>query len=177
MPYAVVGYFDKFTDEKIKLLWTGMKDAGVDDYLIRSENNPHFKFAMYKDISVNHVEQTLHSITKTIERIPVQFKTYSFYPNEKPFICIDIAVTHLILDLQAEIRNKCDQFGTLYDNNYFDQGIWKPDCQLTIHIEKDKLKRSIDFLSNMELPIDGIVERIGLIEFHPAKQLFSYTLK
>jgi len=176
MPFAIVGYYDKYTDEKIKLLWASMADIGVDDYLINSENNPHFKFAMYEDLNVNKAEEALSSIAKTIEKIPIQFKTYSFYPNEKPFICIDMAVTHSILDLQADIRSRCDQFGKLYDINYFDQGIWKPDCQLTIGFEKDKLKKSVEFLSNTELPIDGIIERIGVIEFHPVKQLISYEL-
>lgn len=176
MPYAVVGYYDKHTDERIGLLWKDMADIGVDNYLIHSDNNPHFKFVMYEDLNINKAEQILFSITKTIEKIPIQFKTYSFYPNEKPFICIDIAVNHAILDLQAKIRNECDQYAKLYDNNYFDQGIWKPDCQLTIGFEKENLKKAIDFLSNTALPINGVIERIGIIEFHPAKQLFSYKL-
>jgi 2'-5' RNA ligase len=177
MALAVVGYFNKYIDEQIRLLWTGMEEIGVDNYLIHSENNPHFKFVIYEVLNVNKTEQVLCLIAKTIEKIPIQFKTFSFYPNEKPFVCIDIAVTHLILNLHAEIRSKCDQFGKLYDNNYFDQGLWKPDCQLTIGFEKEKLNNSIDFLSNMKLPINGIIERIGLIEFHPAKQLFSFELK
>lgn len=176
MPFAIVGYFDKYTNEKIRLLWTNLVEIGVDDYLIHSNNNPHFKFTMYEDLNINGVEQVLFSITKTMEKIPIQFKTYSFYPNEKPFICIDMAVTHKILKLQAEIRSKCDQYAKLYDISYFDQGIWKPDCQLTIEFEKEKLIKAINFLSNTELPFDGKIERIGIIEFHPAKQLFSYEL-
>ncbi len=171
-----MGYFDKYTDEKIRLLWTGMAEIGVDNYLINTEKNPHFKFTMYEDLNVNEAEKAISSIAKIMEKIPIQFKTYSFYPNEKPFICIDMAVTHSILDLQADIRGRCDQFGKLYDINYFDQGIWKPDCQLTIGFGKEKLKKSVEFLSNTELPIDGIIERIGVIEFHPAKQLSSYEL-
>ncbi|BCN30826.1 hypothetical protein [Anaeromicropila herbilytica] len=176
MPFAIVGYYDKYTDEKIKLLWKGMADIGVDDYLIRSDNNPHFKFAMYEDLDINNVQQELYSMTKTIKKLPVQFKSYSFYPNEKPFISIDLAVSHLILDIQDEIRKKCDKYAKLYDFNYFDQGIWKPDCQLTIEFEKEKLGKAIEYLSNTVLPFDGIVERIGIIEFPPAKQLFSYEL-
>ncbi|WP_312370652.1 hypothetical protein [Lachnoclostridium sp.] len=35
MPFAVVAYFDKKSDERIRLLWRGMADIGVDDYLIQ----------------------------------------------------------------------------------------------------------------------------------------------
>jgi hypothetical protein len=176
MGFAVVGYFDKDSDERIKNLWKEMASIGVDDYLMNSANNPHFKFIMYEDLDINKAEQALSSITKVRKKIPIQFKTYSFYPNERPFVCIDLALKQSILDLQAEIRNKCDQFGKLFNNNYFDQGIWKPDCQLTIGFEKERLSKAIEFLSNTELPFDGVIERIGVIEFHPAKQLFSYEL-
>lgn len=176
MGFAVVAYFDKDIDEKIRLLWSGMGKIGVDDYLIRSENNPHFKFVMYEDLKIDKAEQALCSISKNFKKIPIQLKTYSFYPNENPFVCIDIAVTHFILNLQTEIRNQCDQFGKLLDNNYFDQGFWKPDCQLTIGFEKEKLKNAIDFLSETKLPINGFIDRIGLLEFHPARQIFSTEL-
>ena len=176
MPYAIVGYYDKYSDEKIRTLWKGMEETGVDDYLIHSNNNPHFKFAMYEDLNIGLAEEVLLSISSTTRKVPVQFKSYSFYPNEKPFLCIDFAVHPAIMDLQAEIRSKCDPYAKLFNMNYFDQGIWKPDCQLTIAFEKEKLVKAIDYLSNAELPFSGTIDRIGIIEFHPAKQLFSYEL-
>ena len=176
MPYAIVGYFDKYSDDKIRSLWKGMEETGIDDYLIHSNNNPHFKFAMYEDLNITKAEQELRSITSTTRKLPIQFKSYSFYPNEKPFLCIDIAVYPAILELQAQIRSNCDPHARLFNINYFDQGIWKPDCQLTIEFEKEKLVKAIDFLSNTVLPFSGMLDRIGIIEFHPAKQLFSYEL-
>ena len=42
MPYALVGYFDKETDHKIKNLWMCLADAGIDDYLSNSETVSKF---------------------------------------------------------------------------------------------------------------------------------------
>lgn len=176
MGYAVVGYFDKNTDNRIKMLWDGMAKEGVDDYLIKSENNPHIKFAMYEDFNLDEAKIICEDIAKNFKTIPVQFKTYSFYPNKKPFISIDVAVSSEILDLQREIRNRCDRYAKLYNFDFFDQGIWKPDCQLTIEFEQKKLSDAIQYLSNTELPFNGEIDRIGIIEFYPAKQLVSYQL-
>lgn len=176
MSFAIVGYFDKKSHEKIKSLWGDMEKIGVDHYLVQSENNPHIKFAMYEDMDVKEIEQLLISIAKMNEKIGVQFKTYSFYPNEKPFVCIDVAVSQAILNLQTEIRSKCDLYAKVFPIDFFEQGIWKPDCQLTIEFEKEKLLKAVDFLSNTKLPFNGMIEKIGVIEFHPAKQLFSYEL-
>jgi hypothetical protein len=131
---------------------------------------------MFNDLDIETAEKNLSLLANQVNKINVQFKTYSFYPNEKPFICIDIAVSMPILNIQAEI---CKTIGSDAVNDargFFEQGIWKPDCQLTQPFDKSKLIIAINYLSHKDLPFDGMLERIGLIEFHPAKQLFSYEL-
>ena len=78
--------------------------------------------------------------------------------------------------MHKEIHNISDESDIKDTSNFFEQGIWKPDCQLTRAFDKTKLINAINYLADTKLPFDGFLERIGLIEFHPAKQLFSYDL-
>ena len=174
--FAVVGYFDKDSDKIIKSLWQGMADIEVCDYLINSANDPHIKFAIFNELDVKSVEKSLRLLCEKTEKIKIHFKTYSFYPNDQPFLCIDIAVSFPILELHREIHNIFNENDTKDTRNFFEQGIWKPDCQLTRAFEKIKLINAIKYLAETKLPFDGFLERIGLIEFHPAKQLFAYEL-
>lgn len=176
MGYAVVGYFDKETDEKIRELWQDLMINSVDDYLYHSENNPHIKFVMYENLEEINIVDEIRSIAKQTKSIDVIFKSYSFYPNERPFFNIDMAVSMELLRLQAEIREKCDKFSEVLPINFFDRGIWKPDCQLTREIDKTKLLSAVNCLYERKLPIKGKVERIGLIKFHPAKQIVHFNL-
>ena len=176
MGYAVVGYFDKETDEKIRGLWQDLMINGVDDYLYHSENNPHIKFAMYENLEEINIVDEIRSIAKQAKSIDVIFKSYSFYPNEQPFFNIDMAVSMELLRLQAEIREKCDKFSELLPIDFFDMGIWKPDCQLTREIDKTQLLNAVNYLYKRKLPIKGKLERIGLIKFHPAKQIVHFNL-
>ena len=176
MGYAIIGYFDNNTDKTIKSLWQGMADSEVCNYLINSANNPHIKFAMYDFIDVETVKSKLKNLAEMTPKINVHFKSFSFYPEIDPFICIDTAVSYPILDLHSQIQKECDEYA---DDNLMvnlKKGIWKPDCQLTVRIEKSKLATAVNYLSEIQLPFDGKLGRIGLIEFHPAKQLFSYEL-
>jgi 2'-5' RNA ligase len=175
--FAIVGYFDKASDEKIRALWQGLADSDVCDYLINSSNNPHIKFAMFSELDTETAQNSLCLLTKRIEKINIHFKTYSFYPNDQPFICIDIAVSLPILELQAEIMNNCATYGINDESGFFKQGVWKPDCQLTRAFDKSKLGNAVNYLAETHLPFSGLLERIGLIEYHPAKQLFSYELR
>ncbi|MDE7431365.1 MAG: hypothetical protein K2N34_05575 [Lachnospiraceae bacterium] len=176
MGYAIVGYFDKETDEKIRGLWQDLMINGVDDYLYNSENNPHIKFAMYEDFEEINIADEIRNIAKQTKSIDVVFKSYSFYPNEQPFLNIDMAVSMELLRLQAEIREKCDKFSKLLPIDFFDIGIWKPDCQLTREIDQTKLMNAVNCLYERKLPIKGKLERIGLIKFHPAKQIVNFDL-
>ena len=134
-------------------------------------------FLSAKSEDIDKIKEVLFSLSKTISKFPIHFKTYNFYPNEKPFISIDMAAAKQILDLQTKIRSECDRYGELFGFDVFNEGIWKPDCQLTIEISKEKLLKAIAILLDTELPFNGTLERIGVIEFHPAKQLFSFDLQ
>lgn len=176
MAYAIVGYFDSISDKKIKGLWKGFADIGVDDYLINSSNNPHIKFAMFESLDLKAAQKELHSFSERIQKINLHFKKYGIYPNDKPFITIDIAANIEIIKFHMDIYNIFDKFGNQDSRGYFTPGIWNPDCQLTISFDKTKLMRAVNYLSETTLPFNGQLEKIGVIEFYPAKQLFSYEL-
>ncbi len=176
MGYAIVGYFDSISDEKIKALWKGLADLGVDDYLINSANNPHIKFAVFDSLELDSIQKELHLLSKRIQKINIHFKKYGIYPNDNPFITIDIADNIEILKLHMDIQKIFNKFGIKDNRGYFVPGIWKPDCQLTVSFDKAKLAKAINYLSETALPFNGRLEKIGVIEFYPAKQLISYEL-
>lgn len=176
MGYAIVGYFDKETDKKIRSMWENLMLNEVDDYLYNSENNPHIKLAMYEDVNEAHAADIMKSIADNTKPIDVIFKSYSFYPNERPFLNVDMAVSLDLLELQAGIRECCDKHSVLLPIDFFDAGIWKPDCQLTREIDAQKLIKAVECLYKIKLPIKGKLERLGLIKFHPAKQIIDFKL-
>ncbi len=223
MGYAVVGYFDKATNEWIRRIWKELMVNDIDDYLYNSENNPHIKFAMYDNLKEIDIINAIEDISQTREQIDIIFKSYSFYPNDQPFFNIDMATSMPLLELQAEIRRTCDRSSTLlpidfFDESYsfypndqpffnidmatsmpllelqaeirrtcdrsstllpidfFDEGTWKPDCQLTREVDKKYLSNTAKCLYEKKLPIKGKLESIGLIKFHPAKQIIHFNL-
>lgn len=177
MSYAIVGYFDQDSDRRIKALWRRLAESGVCDYLEHSENRPHFKFAMFDSMDLESVQRSLDLFSKKMKKLGLHFKNYGFYPNDKPIVFIDISATIGIIELQREIQESFNDLGKKTDIPFFDQGVWKPDCFLTIGLEKGKLEKAVSILSEHQLPFNGYLERIGLIEFYPAKQLFSYSLQ
>lgn len=178
MGYAIVGYFDAGADNRIKEMWKLMSDQDIDNYLINSENDSHFKFDMSDEIDVSLVKRELGEIAKEYKKIDLHFKKFGFYPNkEKPFVTLDIAENNHIIELQRKIHTTFINKAIEDSRGFFSSGIWKPDIQLTVSFEKEKLPKAVEYLNKIDLPFDGKLESIGLIEFRPVKQLFRIALK
>ncbi len=177
MSFAIVGYFDDASNVRIREMWQFMADAGIDDYLAASENDPHFKFDIFETIDMEFVKSELESIACSYNKIPLHFKKFGFYPKkDKPFITLDIAENTEVIDLQRILHTQFAYSCQEDSRGYFTPGIWKPDIQLTISFDKVKLPLAVSILNEMDLPFDGMLQSVGLIEFHPAKQLFRIEL-
>lgn len=176
MPHAVVAYFDSNSDRVIRDTWKALADAGVCDYLYRSENNPHIKLGMYDGLDVDTTREKLKSLAQATEKLKIHFKNIGVYPGEKPIVFLDVSATSELLDLQKNIQSIFSHEPSEIGATYFDPGIWKPDCFLTMSIERNKLHQAIDVVMDLPLPFDGYIEQLGIIEFHPARKIISYPL-
>ena len=112
MAYAIIGYFDSVSDERVRTLWKIFAERDICDYLYKSENNPHIKFAMYDDLNIDKVENALNIYTQNKNKIRIHFKNYGFYPNEQPILFIDISNTIDIFVALASIAFSINSFTT-----------------------------------------------------------------
>lgn len=176
MPYSIVGYFDHKTDSFIRSIWKDLADNDVCNYLYSSENNPHIKFSMYTELDLEKAEPLLAKFASERKRLDLHLKNYGFYPNEKPILFLDFSATIPLIQLEIDIQKTFNKLGKSFDFNFFDEKIWKPDCLLTIEIDKSKLQKGVMILLNKPVQFNGILDRLGIIEFHPAKQITSFNL-
>ncbi len=177
MPYAIVGYFDPDTDKKIKAIWKTFADTGLSGYLHESENDPHIKFAMYESIGTDNALKCLEAFTGRFTKPDLHFKNYGIYPGDKPILFLDLSATLQMLELQLEVKTAFSPWGEEAKVNFFDQGIWKPDCFLTNAMDKADVDQAIRILYNTQLPFNGYLTSLGLISFYPARQIGRFALQ
>lgn len=176
MPYAIVGYFDQQSSRLIRDYWKKLAEANVCDYLHRSANSPHIKLGMFDELDVDACRLSLQALSERTPAQKIHFKNIGLYPNEQPIVFLDIAVSTALLALQREIAEVFTGVPKKVASVYFDPGIWKPDCFLTMAIDRSKVSSALDVLLGLPLPFDGRLEAIGLLEFHPAKKIFECAL-
>ena len=180
MPYAITGYFDANCSLKIREIWKGLAENNIDDYMYKSENDPHFKLSMYADLDLKSASEILDEIISKNSCIDLIIKNLSFYFTNNYVISLNIASSTELLDFQQNVKMNFDLVGKSLPDDYFDRGKRQPECPLTTSsfpMKKEKLSKAAEYLSTVELPISGRLEKIGIIEFHPAKKITTVPLK
>lgn len=176
MPYAIVGYFDHQSSLLIRDYWKKLAEANVCDYLHKSANSPHIKLGMFDEMDVDACRLSLQALSERTSAQKIHFKNIGIYPNEQPIFFLDIAASAALLTLQREIAELFKGVPKKVALEYFDPGIWKPDCFLTMAIDRSKVPCALAVLLELPLPFDGRLEALGLLEFHPARKIFECGL-
>lgn len=176
MPHAVMVYFDAQTESAIQKIWKELDETGVAPYLHRSANRPHFKLAIYEDVDTAVSQQQLQSIAATTARIPVHFKSLGIFPNLKPTVFLAPSVTPNLLHLQTKVTTALNHFGKCPPYDFFLADHWVPHCLLGFDLEPSNLAGVLECAMHLQLPLDGLIEEIGFVEFHPVKHLFTFPL-
>jgi hypothetical protein len=181
MQYAIVGYFDEICSRKIREIWKGFADNNIDNYMHTSVNDPHCKLAIYTSLDPDSATDILNEITTENCSIEIVIKNYSLYMSNNHYVLsFNMASSLELLEFQQKVKSKFDTIGKPLPIDYFDRGKWQPDCPLTTSsypMRKENLLYAAEYLSSVELPITGYLDKIGIIEFHPAKKIITVPLK
>lgn len=176
MPHAVMVYFDSQTESAIRKIWKELDETGAAPYLHRSANRPHFKLAIYEDLDTAACQQQLQSIACTTARIPVYFKSLGIFPNPKPTVFLAPSVTPNLFNFQSKVNKSLNSFGKCPTYDFFLEDHWVPHCLLGFDLEPSNLAGVLECAMHLQLPFDGLIIEIGLVEFHPVKHLFTFPL-
>jgi hypothetical protein len=181
MQYAIVGYFDERCSLKVREVWKGFAENNIDDYMHKSVNGPHCKLAIYTGLDMDSASHILNEITSENCSISIVIKNYSLYISNNHYILsFNMASSIELLEFQQKVKIKFDKIGKPLPVDYFDRGRWQPDCPLTTSsypMKNENLPEAAEYLSSIALPINGYFDKIGIIEFHPAKKIFTVPLK
>lgn len=64
---------------------------------------------MFESLDLEMAQKELHLLAEKIRKINIYLKKYGIYPNDKPFITIDIADNIEIMKLHMEIQKIFDK--------------------------------------------------------------------
>jgi 2'-5' RNA ligase len=176
MAYAVMLFFTKEIEDQIVSIWKDLADQEIDGYMVHSGNRPHIKLAIYDEIDLLECRSRLQSLAAFATPFPIDFKFYGIFPNPKPTIFLGPAVTDRLLNFKREVDISLEGLGKSPSYDFFQPGHWIPHCLFAMEMELEKMKKGLDVVMSLPLPLHGMITEIGMIEFFPVNHLFTYRL-
>jgi 2'-5' RNA ligase len=172
MPYAIELYLDKKSAEKVRSMRTKLRESGVN---IDEGTKPHVSLAIYQELNIRVFRPRLQDFSKQKGSLNVSLASIGMFTTEYPVVFLAPTVTDDLLSFHKEFHDYFREFdGAAWD--YYRPGKWVPHCTLAMNLSDEMVGKAIEITRRFSLPIRGALDRIGVLEFSPNKQLFEYEM-
>lgn len=172
MPYAVELYLDQQSSERVRGLKEELKSRGID---VDEGTRSHISLSIYGNLNLMEFRTRLERFAEAQAPFSISLASIGIFATESPIIYLAPTVTMGLLQLHQDF---CEFFSE-YDGlawDYYRPGLWVPHCTLAMNLDGSKVKEAVDIICRLRLPLYGILDKIGVLEFSPNKELFEFNL-
>jgi hypothetical protein len=178
MPYAIVLFLDKESEQVIRRAWEALAAAGISSYLLESGQRPHVTFAVCEEIDWTLCEARLERAAQDLPPFRALLTSLGAFPADRASIFLAATVTRELLDLHERIHAHFESSRARPWPLYL-PGHWIPHVTLAMEIAPDQIPEAMEIGRHIELPLPMTFQQIGLFEFEMlprARQLTSFRI-
>jgi 2'-5' RNA ligase len=175
MPYAIELFLDGTTDGLVREVWKKYAEAGISDYLSRSDSRPHITLAVFERLTLEQCQDPLNRFVAEHHFPELEFSHLGVFYSEKNVVFVAPTVTPELLELHRKFHR---QFEPLMEQEWesYREGRWVPHCTLGVDLPKDKIAQAVQCSLTLSLPFRCRVVEVALIEFRPVRQICACRL-
>jgi 2'-5' RNA ligase len=163
MAFAVSAWFDAVLEGRVRAIWRLLSETTLSSTLHEGPYRPHITLGIYEDLDRSAFSSALRRAIQGHASLPVFLPSLGVFNNDPPAIFLGVTVSQALLDLHALVCRHLNAHGQ-GPRDYFSTDRWNPHCTLAPAIEPTKLARAMTLLNEIELPLVGSIERLGIIE-------------
>jgi len=176
MPYAVVIYFDKISDQPILNAWREMQENNISRALHNPGIRPHITLAIYDSLNCIECEKEIRQYIVNSNLIHLSADHFGIFPLASPVIFIALTPNRDLINFHKKIHQ-------ILKNNIhgswemYQPGNWVPHLTLVRDIKKKNLSAILEICMKIKLPLELRITQIGIVKFKPVEQLFKIDLE
>ena len=173
MPYAIELYLNTESSKTIDEIRNKLILEGIN---IDQGTKPHISLGIYNEVKIEDFITELQIFSRKIKSLNVNLSSIGMFVTQEPVIYLAPTVTKELLDIHAKFHSYFEKYKNQAWDYYLPNN-WVPHCTLAMNLDNDMVNRVIEICSKISLPLKAKLDRIGLIEFKPNKQLIEYKLE
>ena len=176
MPHAIEMSFGPVSEEKVRDIWRELARRGVSSYMRDCGARPHISLAVFDELDPEDAERKLSAFAAEVSPFPVLLSNLGVFSGDLSVLFLGPVVSAELIGAHRKVHELFARDRPSEWEHYLEEK-WIPHCTLALDLSREMVPRAVESCMAVHLPIEATVTEIGLIEFRPVKELFSFNLR
>ncbi|KAK7831689.1 hypothetical protein CFP56_027149, partial [Quercus suber] len=172
--YAIELYFDPALENQVLKAWNVLARRQISTQLIEMESRPHITLFSSPSLEPSRLENIVKSFASKQEPLPLSFSSIGCLSNDNNVLFLTPTPTLSLLQFQSQLCDAMKKEGIDIGDDYR-QDSWIPYCAVAQDVPRARFCEALCVLRDLKLPVNGYAMDIGLVEFSPVRELFSFV--
>lgn len=173
--YAIELYFDPALENQVLKAWNVLARRQISTQLIEIESRPHITLFSSPTIEPAKLESIIKTFASKQEPLPLSLSTIGSFCNDNNVLFLAPTPSIPLLQFQSQLCEAIKREG-IECGDEFRPDSWIPYCPVAQEVPKTRMAEAFCVLRELKLPVTGYAMDIGLVEYSPVRELFSFVL-
>ncbi|CAM8888246.1 hypothetical protein QQ045_028021 [Rhodiola kirilowii] len=173
--YSIELYFDPALENQVLKAWNVLARRQISTQLIEIESRPHITLFSTPFIDPTKLENILKSFASKHEPLSLTFSSIGSMSNDKNVLFLAPTPSLSLLQFHSQLCDALRKEGVEVGDE-FRPDEWIPNCAVAQDVPKSRMAEAFTVLRELKLPVNGYGMDIGLVEFSPVREVFSFVL-
>eukprot|EP00250_Pteridium_aquilinum_P004939 c15115_g1_i1 orf=221-769(+) len=173
--YSVKLYFDPALENQILKIWNVLARRQISTQLIENEDRPHITLFTAPSLEPSKLYGVIKSFAAKQQPLAVVLSAVGSFATEENVLFLAPTPTVSLLAFHEQFFELLKREG-LDIGEFYQPGSWIPHCTVALNVPKGRIADAFSIIRDFKLPLTGHVYDIGLAEFAPVREQFSFAL-
>uniref|UniRef100_A0A1J3EDB4 Cyclic phosphodiesterase n=1 Tax=Noccaea caerulescens TaxID=107243 RepID=A0A1J3EDB4_NOCCA len=173
--YAIEFYFDPALENQVLKAWNVFARRQISTKLINTESRPHITLFSTSFVDSTKLEPIIKTFASRQEPLSLSFSSIGSFSSDNNVLFLSPTPSLSLLQLQVQLCDAMKKEGVEIGEEYRPDS-WVPFCPVALDVPKSRMAEAFSVLRDLKLPVNGYAMDVGLVEFSPVREVFSFAL-
>ncbi|CAN8266096.1 unnamed protein product [Cochlearia groenlandica] len=173
--YAIELYFDPALENQVLKAWNVFARRQISTKLINTESRPHITLFSTPFADTSKLEPIVKSFASKLNPLSISFSSIGSFSSDSNVLFLSPTPSLSLLQMQIQLCDAMKKEGVEIGEEYRIDS-WVPLCPVALDVPKSRVGEAFSVLRDLKLPVNGYAMDVGLVEFSPVREVFSFAL-
>ncbi|XP_074585561.1 uncharacterized protein LOC141841315 [Curcuma longa] len=183
--YAVELYFDPALENQVLKAWNVLARRQISTKLIEISARPHLTLLSIPSLDPLRLQLPIRTLAARLDPLPLSLSSVGAFPSSSSpsdagkggggVLFLAPTPSAALLHLHSQVCDALRKEG-IEPPEEFRPNFWVPHCSVAEDVPRNRIADAFCILRDLKLPVSGYAMDIGLVEFSPVQEIFSFPL-